>query len=191
MCCYPDARGFAAALAQLTAAALDKAKSGISYRVLFSAHGLPKRTVDRGDPYQIQVERSVTAAVAVLKRPGLDYTICYQSRVGRLEWIGPATEREIERAGQEGKGLVVVPVAFVSEHSETLYELDILYGDLARRSGVPDYIRAPAVRTEPQFISALVAAVNGALSSTGLQNCAGARLCPAGRTCAYGEPAHA
>src|SRR6185369_8468763 len=154
VCCYPTETGFISALADLLSGALGKANPAISYRVLFSAHGLPKRVVDRGDPYQWQVERTVEAVLARLKRPELDWTICYQSRVGPLEWIGPATDAEIRRAGADGKGIIVVPVAFVSEHSETLVELDIEYGKLAKESGVPDYIRVPTVRTHPSFIAA-------------------------------------
>ena len=137
VCCYPFEQGFVAALADLvTDAAGEGQTRTVSYRVLFSAHGLPKRIVEKGDPYQWQVERTVEAVVARLKREGLDWRVCYQSRVGPLEWIGPATDAEVRRAGEEDKGLIVAPVAFVSEHSETLVELDIEYAKLAgvRRS---------------------------------------------------------
>ncbi len=85
--------------------------------------------------------------MAALGEPELDHTVCYQSRVGPLEWIGPATDAEIRRAGADGKGVIVVPIAFVSEHSETLVELDIEYRHLADASGVPDYMRVPTVAT--------------------------------------------
>src|SRR5205814_10653233 len=116
VCCYPFEGGFVAALADGLAGALDLRKPETSYRVLFSAHGLPKKVVQGGDPYQWQVERTVEAVLAHLNLRGLDSTICYQSRVGPLEWIGPSTDAEIRRAGNHNKGLIVVPVAFVSEH---------------------------------------------------------------------------
>src|SRR5262249_55519325 len=111
VCCYPFESGFVTALADLVRGAFKQAKPEISYRLLFSAHGLPKRVIDRGDPYQWQVERTVEAVVAKLEAPRLDWQICYQSRVGPLEWIGPATDAEIRRAGAEGKGAIVIPVA--------------------------------------------------------------------------------
>ena len=185
VCCYPFENGFVAALAGLVADALKNAKSGVSYRVLFSAHGLPKRVIERGDPYQWQVERTVEAVVAKLEPNRFDWQICYQSRVGPLEWIGPATDAEVRRAGSEGKGLIVVPVAFVSEHSETLVELDIEYRKLAMESGVPDYIRAPTVRTHPAFIGALTSLVTTALNAKTPVTCAPQRICPHNCTCGH------
>lgn len=159
VCCYPAEEGFVAAYASLLREALQKAGGPAAVRVLFSAHGLPKKVIEAGDPYQAQVEQSCAAIVAALgpdiPTDMLDWVVCYQSRVGPLEWIGPATDSEIRRAGAEGKSLIVLPVAFVSEHSETLVELDIEYGHLARESGVPAYYRVPAVGTEPQFIQGL------------------------------------
>ena len=107
VCCYPDAPGFVAAMARLTAAGIADARTqapGKRLRVLFSAHGLPRRVIASGDPYQWQVERSVTAIVEALRGSGtlgddVETVICYQSRVGPLEWIGPATDAEIARAG--------------------------------------------------------------------------------------------
>jgi len=167
---YPQARGFVAALAGLTAAGLLKCK--IRPRVLFSAHGLPKKIVDAGDPYPSQVEMTVAAVVEALAIPDLDWVIAYQSRVGPLEWIGPSVEAEIDRAGREGLGLLVVPVAFVSEHSETLVELDIEYRHRAEKAGVVDYVRVPAVGADPRFIEALgdLVASNLVLSSLTEEN---------------------
>jgi ferrochelatase len=183
VCCYPFEDGFIAALSDLLGAALKAANPALKYRVLFSAHGLPKRIVDRGDPYQWQVERTVEALLQRWQGEPLDYTICYQSRVGPLEWIGPATEKEVQRAGADKKGLIVVPVAFVSEHSETLVELDIEYGKLARASGVPDYIRVPTVRSHPLFIDGLARLVETAVASMRAVSCIGGRVCPEGRSC--------
>ena len=159
VCCYPVEQGFIAAHAALLGEALAKAGTIDNLRVLFSAHGLPKKIVDGGDPYQAQVEQSCAAIVARLNVPGLDWITCYQSRVGPLEWIGPSTEAEIKRAGAEGKRLIVVPVAFVSEHSETLVELDIEYAKLAAESGVPAYSRVPALGVHPDFIAGLAGLV--------------------------------
>lgn len=177
ICCFPDDPGFVAAHVRLLRTALGQRRSGVDYRVLFSAHGLPKRIVNRGDPYPWQVERSVGAILKGLGQ-SIDYQICYQSRVGRLEWIGPSTDAEIARAGNEGKGVIVVPVAFVSEHSETLVELDIEYGHLAERSGVRDYIRVPTLGVAQEFIDGLGALVDAALSGRQVVTSGSGRLCP-------------
>ncbi|TDP44519.1 ferrochelatase [Zavarzinia compransoris] len=152
---YPTEPGWIQAQALLISGVLDRLPAGGRYRVLFSAHGLPQKVVDAGDPYQAQVQETAEAVVRALNRPGLDWRVSYQSRVGPLEWIKPYTEDEIRRAGAENTGLIVVPIAFVSEHSETLVELDIEYRELAGHSGVPDYHRVPAVGTEPAFIAGL------------------------------------
>jgi ferrochelatase len=183
VCCYPFEPGFIAALTDGLREALARRNPEWTYRVLFSAHGLPKKVVEGGDPYQWQVERTVEAILARFNVPNLDSTICYQSRVGPLEWIGPATDAEIKRAGASGTGVIVVPVAFVSEHSETLVELDIEYGKLARESGVPDYIRVPTVRTHPQFIAGLASLVHAALHANSVVTCAPERICPHDRVC--------
>ena len=178
VCCYPWDSGFVATVAELTRDALAQRKGGMDYRVLFSAHGLPKRTIARGDPYQWQIERSVEAIVEALAQEDLDWRISYQSRVGPLEWIGPATDKEIEKAGAEGKGLIVVPVSFVSEHSETLVELDIDYAGLAARAGVPDYLRVSTVRAHPRFIEGLGRLVMLAAAGDSTMTCGEGRICP-------------
>jgi len=172
ICCYPEESGFIESVAALVRQTLAKAKPTVSYRLLLSAHGLPKRVIASGDPYQWQIEKTAHAIVEAL---GIkDFTICYQSRVGPLEWIGPSTDAEIHRAGAEGKGLVVVPIAFVSEHSETLVELDIEYAKLAAAVGVPDYLRVPTVGISPPFIAGLAGLVRRALKGD-----TGKRICPA------------
>ena len=125
VCCYPEEDGFIRAAAGLIAPKLDEAARHGTPRLLLSAHGLPEKVVKGGDPYQWQCERTAKAIVAALNNPGLDWTLCYQSRVGPMKWIGPATDAEIRRAGTDKAPLVVAPMAFVSEHSETLVELDI------------------------------------------------------------------
>jgi len=177
--CYPVDAGFIAAQARLIRAALEKA--GGPVRLLFSAHGLPKKIVTAGDPYQLQVEQGAAAVVAALGIPGLDYAICYQSRVGPMEWIGPSTESEIARAARDGRGIVLVPIAFVSEHSETLVELDIEYAELAAHQGVTTYIRVPTVGVAPEFIGGLDRLVRGAVFDGGIRCGSGARTCPPDR----------
>jgi ferrochelatase len=111
--------------------------------------------------------------------PGLDSVVCYQSRVGPLEWIGPATDAEIIRAGRDGVAVVIAPIAFVSEHSETLVELDIEYRHLAEGNKVPGYWRVPTVGHHPGFISGLARVVREAgARSIGVSSETGSRLCP-------------
>jgi ferrochelatase len=185
VCCFPWEPGFVSAIAELLSNALLRRKPGIAYRVLFSTHGLPKRIVESGDPYAWQVERTVDNVLQRSERADLDWTICYQSRVGPQPWLEPATDTEIKRAGAEGKGLIVVPVAFVSEHSETLVELDIDCAKLAHASGVPDYIRVSTVRTHPKFIAGLADLVVRALGTMEPVTCAPSRICPAGKACMH------
>ena len=178
LCCYPKMAGFIGAVAELIHQAFTRTKAGVDYRLLLSAHGLPKRTIAKGDPYQWQVERTAAALVDALGIKGLDWRVCYQSRVGPLAWIGPATDAEIRRAGTEGKGVIVAPIAFVSEHVETLVELDIEYAHLARTSGVADYLRVPTVSTHAKFIEALADLVMSASKGCMITNGTGSRLCP-------------
>jgi len=180
ICCYPENDGFVDAVtARLRAELLDIDKVE-TVRLMFSAHGLPQKVVDGGDPYQLAVERTAAAVVARLDVPAIDWIVSYQSRVGPLEWIKPYTEDEIRRAGSEGKGLIVVPIAFVSEHSETLVELDIEYRKLAEESGVPIYRRVGTVAEDSAFISGLSSLVGDALARTpGLMGSEGSRACPA------------
>jgi ferrochelatase len=117
--------------------------------------------------------------------PDLDWTVCYQSRVGPLDWIGPSTDAEIRRAGADGVSVVVCPVAFVSEHSETLVELDIEYRHLAAQTGVPQYVRVPTVGCDPLFIEGLARLVREARArDPGVCSGAQRRLCPAAMDCA-------
>lgn len=170
VCCWPEAHGWVDAQAAAIAAKLDEAGER-PVRVLFSAHGIPEKLVSgKGDPYQEQVESTVAAVVARLADQGraVDHALCYQSRVGPLKWLGPSTPEALEQAARAGKGAVVVPIAFVSEHVETLVELDIEYGELAHRLGVAPYLRVPAVGVAEAFIGTLADAVLNALGRTGV-----------------------
>ncbi len=190
VCCYPDHPDFIAASAELIQKEFKARKDGVDYRLLLSAHGLPERTIAKGDPYRWQVERTAAAIVDRLGMEGLDWTVCYQSRVGPLKWIGPATDAEIRRAGADGKGVIAAPIAFVSEHSETLVELDIEYAHLARAVGVPDYRRVATVGAHPGFIAALADLVMRTTRNSATVNATGRRLCPDGcRACPMPESA--
>ena len=159
VCCYPTQSGMIEGQAQHIASAL--AKTGADARVLFSAHGLPKRIAAAGDPYAGQVEMTARAVVARLGRANLDWQVCYQSRVGPMKWLSPYDRRRNPPRRRGGEALVVVPIAFVSEHSETLVELDIEYRHLADKDGVPAIARVPAL--EPvQLHRGLAELVRGA-----------------------------
>jgi ferrochelatase len=166
VCCWPEAPGWIAAQAGLIRVRLADAGDK-PVRVLFSAHGIPESLVGKkGDPYQEQVQ-STCAAIATAA--GLtDWTICYQSRVGPMKWLGPSTIEALQKAASDGVGAVVAPVAFVSEHVETLVELDIEYGELAHKLGVVPYLRVPAVGVTEAFIDELAQAAAGALARTGV-----------------------
>ena len=178
VCCYPREDGLIAAHAALIEPLLATAAEAGKPRLLFSAHGLPKRVVARGDPYQWQIEETARRIAHRLARDDLDWAVCYQSKVGPLAWLEPSTVDELDRAGRERVPVVVVPIAFVSEHSETLVELDITYREYAERAGVPAFHRVPALGTQPAFIEALAALVRGALEGSGLDSGEGGRLCP-------------
>jgi protoporphyrin/coproporphyrin ferrochelatase len=164
---YPTAAGFVAALAASVGERLDADAGPV--RVLFSAHGLPLKIVRAGDPYPQEVERTAAAVAAACGRPQLDWRVCYQSRVGPLAWLQPSIDEELRRAGRDRVGVVVAPVSFVSEHSETLVELDRDYRHLAGRYGVPFYHRVPAVGTDPRFIAALAKLVRRAEPTAGAE----------------------
>jgi len=157
---YPTEPGFIQASIELVKQGLAEAGDGPK-RVLFSAHGLPEKIIKAGDPYQKQVEETAASIGAHLD--GVEWAICYQSRVGPLKWIGPPTGEEIKRAAQDKRSVVLYPLSFVSEHSETLVELDIDYRKLAAEAGVPKYVRVPTVGTHPLFIHGLANLVRAAL----------------------------
>ena len=152
ICCYPTDKNFVNAH---TNEIKKKIKNLSNFKLIFSAHGLPEKNIKKGDPYQWQVEQSVNEIVSNLKYNNLDWTLSYQSRVGPLKWIGPSTEDVIIENSRIGKHIVLVPIAFVSEHSETLVELDIEYKRLASKNGCNKYTRVPALGTNYDFIKAM------------------------------------
>ena len=123
--------------------------------LVFSAHGLPLKSVRSGDPYPQQIERSVQGILSRLPE-GIAYSLCYQSRVGPVAWLEPSTQHTLERLGKEGvRQVAVVPLSFVSEHLETLHELDIQLRQVATQAGISHYVRVPTVGTRSRFIEAL------------------------------------
>lgn len=190
ICCWYDDRAFVACLAEMIRRGLAEARErlppGTPLRVLFSAHGLPQRIVRGGDPYRMQVEATMAAVLAALGSEVSDARLSFQSRATPEPWLEPATEAEIRGAGAAGMALLVVPIAFVSEHSETLVELDIDYRELAGRAGVAGYFRVPTPGVEPLFISALAGLVRrvrakppGIATLSGCARCGAAyRKCP-------------
>ncbi len=180
VCCYPDAPKFITAHARKLLAAWEAAGKPPNVRALLSAHGLPEVVVKSGDPYQWQVERTA-AALKPLLPSDWEIEICYQSRVGPLKWIGPATDESIVKAAKDGKSILILPIAFVSEHIETLVELDIEYAHLADQNGAKTYIRAPALGIETGFIETLADLVEGSLAdpnASPVRSSCGNRICP-------------
>jgi ferrochelatase len=150
---WPDHPGYIAALSGKIEETLSGGSPGKTH-LLFSAHGVPKSFIDSGDPYQTEVERTVSS---VMERfVGVPHSISYQSRLGRVEWLKPDTVEEVMRLGGAGiQRLVVIPVSFVSEHIETLHELDIRLRKTAGEAGIPTFLRVPALNDSPAFIRAL------------------------------------
>ena len=152
ICCYPTDESFIEAHKNEI---LKKIENLNNFKLIFSAHGLPEKNIKDGDPYQWQVEQSVNKIVKLLDIKDLDWILSYQSRVGPLKWIGPSTENIIVENSKLGKHIVLVPIAFVSEHSETLVELDIEYKELADKNGCKNYSRVPALGTNENYIKAM------------------------------------
>jgi ferrochelatase len=133
-------------------------------RLLFSAHGLPLRYVTAGDTYPDRIAATVAAVLARLGDGAPPATICYQSRVGPVKWLEPATETAIDQAAAQGvKALVVVPVAFVSDHLETLYEIEVTYRERARQAGIDAFVRVPALNEDAALAMALAEIVGTAV----------------------------
>ena len=153
VCCYYNESNFIKShlekISSLYKSVKNKHKK---FRILFSAHGLPKSVIDKGDPYQWQIEKTVEV---IMEKLPIEHLVCYQSKVGPMKWLEPNTESEIQRAAKEGFAVIVVPIAFVSEHSETLYELDIQYKELADTIGLKGYYRVDALGVDKLFVESL------------------------------------
>ena len=149
---YHDHEDFIAAHAALIAKHYKSASKVGKPRVLFSAHSLPVSVIKKGDPYALQVEKSVELIVAKLAIKDLDWAICYQSKIGPVKWLEPSTESELLRAKDDNIPVVLSPISFVSEHSETLVELDIEYKSIIKNGY---YFRVPTLSTDTLFIKCL------------------------------------
>jgi ferrochelatase len=178
ICCYPTSRGLQLAHVKAVRDAWEAAGRPRNLRLIFSAHGLPQQVVDAGDPYAAQVA-ATAQAVAILLPEFDDWEVAFQSRVGRLKWLEPSTEDAIRQAAAEGKGVMICPIAFVSEHVETLVELDREYAELAHGLGMVNYLRARTPGVTPSFIADLAKAVVDSLGRTGVAPY-GPWRCPAG-----------
>jgi ferrochelatase len=182
ICCYFDDPDYNASIAALVDEGIAEARAalpaGAKLRLLFSAHGLPESIVKAGDPYQAEVEASVAAVMERLVDKDVEHVTCYQSRATPQKWISPSTIEAIEQAGKDKIAVLLVPIAFVSDHIETLVELDIENRELAHEVGVPGYFRAKVPNDDARFIASLAGLVRRAVA-------AGDGMCSsrAGRSC--------
>ncbi|MCE2687417.1 MAG: ferrochelatase [Rickettsiales bacterium] len=200
VCCYPLQPEFIEAHSQLIKQAIHKNfenKIG-QFRFLFSAHGLPQDIIDRGDPYSFQAKKTTEAIIDNLAKKlnisinEFDYQLCYQSKVGPKKWTSPSLDSEIKRAIDDKKIPVIIPVSFVSDHSETLVELDIDYKNKAKELGAIDYIRVESLNFNQIFIKSLTKiclatdfsstkkcfSFNSAIDLENIKNNCSARICP-------------
>ena len=180
ICCYPFNKGFIESSAANLKKIYDQAKRDghKAPRVLFSAHGLPKSVITDGDPYEWQCEQTAEKIVHALGIPDLDWKICYQSRVGKQEWLGPSTEQELTLAGKTNTPVIIYPHAFTQEHVETLVEIEIEYREFAHEAGVPGFYRVPTVSLSPGFIDGLAQMVKDRVKIPGVHADGLVRICP-------------
>ncbi|MTJ41478.1 ferrochelatase [Dolichospermum sp. UHCC 0406] len=162
--------GYLQAMAELIVGELEKFPHPKDVHIFFSAHGVPKSYVEEaGDPYQQEIEECTDLIMQTLNRPN-PHTLAYQSRVGPVEWLKPYTEDALNELGVKGvKDLIVVPISFVSEHIETLQEIDIEYREIAEEAGIHNFGRVPAPNTNPVFIKALSDLIIDALKQPDLK----------------------
>ncbi|MDJ0688377.1 MAG: ferrochelatase [Xenococcaceae cyanobacterium MO_188.B32] len=151
-----DHSGYLQAMADLIAKELEQFENPDQVHIFFSAHGVPQSYVEEaGDPYQREIEECTRLIMQTLARPN-EYTLAYQSRVGPVEWLQPYTEESLKELGEKQiDNLLVVPISFVSEHIETLQEIDIEYREVAEEAGIKNFHRVPALDTYPGFIDSL------------------------------------
>jgi ferrochelatase len=155
ICCYYDFERFIDSHIENIRKEFDKIQDFSKVILLFSAHSIPEKFVNDGDPYQLQTESSVKEIMKKLNINGLEYKITYQSKVGRMKWLSPSTDQEIIAASKDKKEIYIVPISFVSEHSETLVELDIDYKKLAEENGAAKYFRFSTLSASKQYINSL------------------------------------
>lgn len=165
-----DRPGYIESMADLLAQELEHCINPETATIFFSAHGVPVSYVqEAGDPYQTEIENCTTLIMKALNRPN-PHVLAYQSRVGPVEWLQPYTEEKLEDLGKQGvKELVVVPISFISEHIETLQEIDMEYREVALEAGIEQFRRVPALNTYPKFIHDLGDMVTEALRSPAIE----------------------
>ncbi len=152
---------YIAALAEKIEQALAGFADRSCVHLVFSAHGLPQSFIDSGDPYMDQIRATVRLVMEHFG--GISHRLSFQSRAGPVKWLEPSTEATIrELAGSGCKSLLMVPLSFVSDHIETLYEIDIQYRDEARQLGIDDFRRAESLNSSPAFIECLAELVRTA-----------------------------
>ena len=174
-CCYPTNKKLIEAHGQLIQKKISEIKNK-KIRILFSAHSLPASIIKSGDPYQWQVQQTVRSIMRGVSGVE-DYVLCYQSKVTPVKWLEPSTSDEIKRAAKDDVATIIVPIAFVSDHSETLVELDIEYKNLAEEMGSKNYYRIEALNINETFIEGLKDLV---LESQGVDtvNNIASKICP-------------
>jgi ferrochelatase len=182
LCCYFEDEAYISAIAALVDEGIADAKAalppGAKLRLLFSAHGLPESIVTSGDPYQAEIEATTQAVMAALADQDVEYQVCYQSRATPQKWLAPSTIDAIIQAGADQIAVLLVPIAFVSDHIETLVELDIENRELAHANNVPGYFRAKVPNDDPRFIAALAGLARRAIAQgDGLCTHRGGRAC--------------
>ena len=166
--CYPLLSGMIEAAISSIQAEYEKLGKPLKVRVLFSAHGLPQKIIDAGDPYEKQI-RQTADAIAKGLGDRFETQVCFQSKVGPLKWLEPSTPSEIERAAKDNIGIIIYPIAFVSEHIETLVELDVEYKELAHELKLPFFGRALTCSTNELFIQGLCDLVQAELNSPAIE----------------------
>ncbi len=181
ICCYPTNSKFIQAHCSLIMETIGKAKvdGNKKYRLLFSAHGIPQKIIDKGDPYVFQIKQSVQEIISEIKIANLDYQICYQSKVGKLKWTTPSLDDELNRVAKDKIGVIIIPIAFTSDHSETLVELDIEYKKIAEEKTIPFYYRVKALNHNESFMQSLAQICKNVNQEIGFcSNDKGERICP-------------
>jgi len=175
--CYFDDKNFISAHIELIKKSIAKFNKEEKFRILFSAHSIPVKFVEQGDPYQWQIKKTVEAILKDKELQQHDSQICYQSKVGPIEWLSPSTEHVIEELAKDKINLIIVPIAFVSEHIETLVELDIEYKQIADKYKIK-YERVPALGIQNDFIKSLADLVLKSDKTKNEKSNYGSQICP-------------
>ena len=175
-CCYPTGDLFIQSHIALIKEHLEQCPKGIPMTFLFSAHGIPMDMIHDGDPYAWQVEQTVHAIMADAILKDHSFMICYQSRVGPKKWLGPSIDTALRQCKdlykEKGGGVIVIPISFVSDHSETLIELDVQYKEVAKSMGITHYSRVKALGDDTLYIEYLAQQVDVLLKEEkGMRQC--------------------